>query len=115
MTGRKPDKRDPPISYRPPAALRQEFLARVERSGLSVSGFITAAVFDQRPPRASRRPPVERKLLAQLLGEAARIRDQLHEVSLTDAGEHSALLIAQAVGELTAIRSALLKAMGRKP
>ena len=49
-------KREAPISYRPPKGLREEFHARVEKSGLSTSAFITKAVFATDPPRQSRRP-----------------------------------------------------------
>ncbi len=71
MSDRKDKKRDAPISYRPPKDLQAEFLARVEKSGLSTSAFITKAVFSQAPYRQSRRPVPEQKLLARLLGEAA--------------------------------------------
>ena len=114
-----PDKlkqtRPPPISYRPPVGLRDEFDARVEKSGLSVGAFITRAVFDERPPRQARRPAVEQKLLARLLGEAARIRTALDEIALRSADPGNRHLLQQAVGDLSEIRAALLKAMGRKP
>jgi len=65
--------REAPISYRPPETLREEFRARVEKSGLSVNAFITQAVFASPPPRQSRRPAVAtltdiRTLLMQALG-----------------------------------------------
>ncbi|QYZ67853.1 MAG: hypothetical protein HPY30_00865 [Gammaproteobacteria bacterium (ex Lamellibrachia satsuma)] len=115
MPEKQKDKRSAPISYRPPAALREEFKLRVEKSGLSTSAFITKAVFDARPPRQSRRPALEQKLLARLLGEAAKIRSELHEIALSGGSNGSTLLIDRAVDELTEIRAALLKAMGRKP
>jgi len=46
MTDKNRKKREAPISYRPPAALREEFFARVEKSGLSASGFITKSIPD---------------------------------------------------------------------
>ena len=115
MTKSRKTKREAPISYRPPAHLRDEFHARVEQSGLSVSGFITKVIFDASPPRQSRRPPLEKKLVAQMLGEAARIRDALHEIELTGDCQENALLIEQAVEELIELRTMLMKAMGRKP
>ncbi len=109
-------KREAPISYRPPAALREEFLRRIQRSGLSTSAFITRAIFDREVPRQSRRPPVERAELARLLGQCARLRDELHEIGLAQ-GEDSgvALVVEAAKDELIAMRAALLKAMGRAP
>ena len=41
MEKEKKKKRKPPISYRPPVALREAFYQCVEESGLPVSGFIT--------------------------------------------------------------------------
>ncbi|MEW8052760.1 MAG: hypothetical protein AB2809_20580 [Candidatus Thiodiazotropha sp.] len=115
MSKRTGKKREAPISYRPPAELRAEFAARVEKSGLSTSAFITQAVFSQEAPRQSRRPPVEQKMLAQLLFQAAQIRDQLHEISTTDTDANQTDLIERAVDELAELRAAILKVMGRKP
>lgn len=116
MPEKEPKKREAPLSYRPPAALRDEFHARVERSGLSVSAFITRAVFGGAPARRSRRPSVEQKTLALLLARAAALADRIHEIQLGQDGRGgSALLIEEALGELAEIRAALLKAMGRKP
>ena len=110
MTEKTRDRRAAPISYRPPEGLREEFHARVQRSGLSTSAFITKAVFDRAPPRQSRRPPVEAELLARLLAEAAAISDRLNE-----AGRADPAIIEQACRDLTEIRAALLKLMGRLP
>ncbi len=54
------------------------------------------------------------RLLARLLAQAAKIRDELHEISLAGS-DNSALLIEAAFDELTEIRAALIKASGRKP
>ncbi len=114
MPDRKSIKREAPISYRPPKGLRQEFHVRVEKSGLSTSAFITKAVFGTDPPRQSRRPSMEAELLARLLAQAAKIRDELHEISLTGSDD-TGPVIAAAFDELTEIRTALLKASGRQP
>lgn len=114
MTDRKNKKREAPISYRPPKGLREEFRLRVEKSGLSTGAFITKAVFATDPPRQSRRPGVEAELLARLLAQAAKIRDELHEISLTGIDDNAPVIEA-AFDELTEIRAALIKASGRKP
>ena len=114
MPDRTNRKREAPISYRPPKGLRQEFHARVEKSGLSTSAFITKAVFATDPPRQSRRPPMEAELLARLLAQAAKIRDELHQISLAGSDDNAPVIEA-AFDELTEIRAALLKASGRKP
>jgi hypothetical protein len=115
MPERRQNKRPPPISYRPTRALEEEFYARVDKSGLSVSAFITKSIFDNRSPRQSRRSALEQKLLARLLGEAAKIRGDLHAIVLNGADNGNTLLIEQAVGDLSEIRAALLRSMGRKP
>ncbi len=115
MSDKKDKKREAPISYRPPKDLRDEFHLRVKKSGLSTTAFITKSVFKQDAPRQSRRPAIEEKLLARLLAEAAQIRDNLHEISMSGSDERDTLLVEQAVDDLAEIRAALLKAMGRQP
>lgn len=106
MSERK--KRDAPISYRPPQELREEFMRRVESSGLPVNAFITQSIF------ANRRRPEERRALAKLLAEAARIGDALHEIAGNGGGDAAPAIMA-AQRELSEIRAALLTLMGRRP
>lgn len=103
-------KRDAPISYRPPAKLREEFRTRVERSGLSTSGYITQCVFAGDGPRAARGATADRQLIAKLLAEAAALHDRL--VALEGADPDG---LAEAMGNLREIRAACLLALGRKP
>jgi|SRR5271154_567118 len=108
------NKREAPISYRPPKELRAEFERRVNASGLSTSAFITKSVFGADPPRQSRRPSIEHQAVAQILGELARVRDQLHSIAVA-SGPGSGVLLEEAVRSLTEIRAACFKALGRKP
>jgi len=114
MPDRKTKKRTAPISYRPPESLREEFTARVEQSGLTISAFITKAIFNTLPSRQSRRPALEQKLLAKLLNEAAKIHQDLQRVD-SQYDDDIREQISVAIDELTVIRAALLKAMGRQP
>lgn len=107
------DRRAAPVSYRPPEALREEFAARVKRSGLTTNAFLTQAWYGKDPPRQTRRPPVEKEMLARLLAEAARVNDRLHEVA--GAGKGDPALMEEACRDLTELRTALLTLMGRKP
>lgn len=111
MTEKK--KRDAPISYRPPEALREEFRTRVEKSGLSANAFITQAIFESDAPRQARRAPIEQQQIARLLSETARLHDCLRELGHTDGTEPA--LLEEAVRDLHEIRAALLSALGRKP
>jgi hypothetical protein len=114
MPAENDNKREAPISYRPPKELRAEFERRVNVSGLSTSAFITKAIFGAEPPRQSRRPSIEHQAVAQILGELARVRDQLDAVAI-GSGPGSGVILEEAVRSLTEIRSACFKALGRKP
>ncbi len=114
MPAENDNKREAPISYRPPKELRAEFERRVNASGLSTSAFITKSVFGADPPRQSRRPSIEHQAVAQILGELARVRDRLDSVAIA-SGPASGVLLEEAVRSLTEIRSACFKALGRKP
>ena len=109
-------KRPAPISYRPPVSLEDEFNSRVEKSGLSISAYITKCVFNQAPPRQSKRPAASQKLLAKLLGEATKIHEDLQAISSsTDLSAQNQSLFEDACKDLTEIRAAILKSMGRQP
>ena len=114
MTEKTDKKRDAPVSYRPPAELREEFRRRVETSGLSANAYITRAIFNAAIPRGTRHPAVEKQMLAHLLGRSAAIRDALDNASRV-AGTEAADAMKTACEELTVIRAALMKMMEREP
>ena len=97
-------KSDAPISYRPPVGKAEELRARTAETGLSTNAFITERLFSHR-----RRSKGELRTLARLLGQAADLRDQLHEIALSGGGDP--LLVEAALDELVMIRTAL---MGRR-
>jgi hypothetical protein len=68
-------------------------------------------------PRQVRRPPVERKELARLLGELGKIGGNLNQLAraantgvVIDATE-----VSEALAGLGAVRDAILTALGREP
>jgi hypothetical protein len=109
------DKREAPISYRPPRELRAEFEQRVLASGLSTSAF-TKAWSSVDPPRRSRRPTVDHEAVARILAGLAQVRDALQGVApnTAETGLNRAA-IEQAARSLTEMRAACFKALGRKP
>lgn len=111
----KGKRRDAPISYRPPERLRDEFRSRVRNSGLSLNAFITAAVFGQQAPRARRESPVDHRMAATLLAQAARIADRLEEQERRAFDPASQAVIAECRDELITIRTCLMIATGRQP
>ncbi|MCZ7641520.1 MAG: hypothetical protein M5U33_00565 [Pseudorhodoplanes sp.] len=114
MTEKKTDKRDSPISYRPPADLADEFRRRVEQSGLSVNAYINRAVFNAPIPRGARTPPAEKQILAQILAHSGAIRDALDEAVRIGGGDARTAEAAEAaVKELEIIAAGILKMLER--
>lgn len=96
--------------------MRDEFYARADKSGLSVSGFITASIFGQDAGRSQRKPSVERRDLVQLLAQCAAIRDQLSRLEdVASDNAESQTLFADAYRQLGEMRAACFKALGRTP
>ena len=116
MTEKTDQKRDAPVSYRPPAKLRDELYRRIEASGLPVNAYITKALFDLPTPRGTRRPPVEKEMLALLLARSAAIRDALDSTARVAGDEANAAdALKAACDELAVIRAALMTLMERAP
>ena len=116
MTDKTDKKRDAPVSYRPPAELRDEFRRRVEASGLPVNAYITKALFDLATPRGTRRPPLEKEMLALLLARSAAIRDALDSAARVAGDEaDTSNALKAACDELAVIRAALMTLMERAP
>jgi len=87
------------------------------QAGLSFGAFLRALALGSAGPRAVRRPPVERKELARLLGGVGKLGSNVNQ--LTHA--YNSVGVRPELAELTAIkeelrvmRAALLKALGRE-
>ena len=106
-------KRAPPISFRPPANMRDEFAARVRNSGLSVNGFITRAVFAGEAPRTRPKPRLDGATAATLLAQAAAIADRLAAMPDDTPTREETLRVCRE--ELLLIRTFLMQLAGREP
>lgn len=91
--------------------------AAAEKAGLTVSSYARQAMLGAPAPRQVRRPPVERRELARLLGELGKIGGNLNQLARTAntgtlvyGGE-----IEAALGGLQEVRGAILAALGRAP
>lgn len=116
MSDEKKVKREAPISYRPPQELRDEFYARAENSGLSLSGFITASVFGENAPRSRKKPPIEKRDLVHLLAKCAAIHDQLSRFDVKGKeNPEIAATLEETRRDLGELRAACFKALGRTP
>ena len=95
---------------------RAAIKAAADRAGLGVGAFLRAAALGDAGPRAVRRPPIERKELARLLGHLGKVGSNLNQLAhaynrdrrIPGLAELTAM--RQQVGEL---RDALMKALGR--
>lgn len=108
MTEKTPEhnKREAPISYRPPQALRDEFHVRVKRSGLSTSGFITTQIFNGAAPRQSRRPAPEAQELVRILTILAAVTDDIKDGTADSPETFDKLAVA---------RNTVMDILGRLP
>lgn len=98
------------------AALR----SMADRSGRSVGAVVRAAVLKIPPPPPSRRPSVDHKAVARLLGELGKIGSNLNQIAKhANAGREitdgTAASIELALRELTELRHACMRALGREP
>ncbi|MDJ0683504.1 MAG: hypothetical protein QNJ84_02270 [Alphaproteobacteria bacterium] len=110
-------KRQPPTSIR----LRPDVLAHLhatkDRTGKSLSAQVNEAFGEAfsniETPRQQRRPPIEKALLAQMLGELAVLKAKAHEIALA-GGDNSALLLEEIRDSLIELRTILMRLLGRR-
>jgi Bacterial mobilisation protein (MobC) len=91
--------------------------AAAERAGVTAGSYARHAVLGVPAPRQARRPPIERRELARLLGELGHIGGNLNQLAraanqgiVAYEGE-----VLAALKELSGVREAILKALGREP
>lgn len=101
-------KRKAPISYRPPAALQEEFNARVERSGLSQNAYITKSIFNENAAQGTRRAMSKEKDIVRLLNKCAALKSSLDQIE-------DRIAVEPAYAELYELRAACFKLLGRQP
>lgn len=88
---------------------------RAEAAGLSRAAYIRTAVLGHPGLRAVPRPPVEKKLLGQAVGQLGRVGNNLNQLAhhanagrMLDAGS-----VAPLLDEVRAVLAAVMKALGR--
>ncbi|MDR3527652.1 MAG: plasmid mobilization relaxosome protein MobC [Rhizomicrobium sp.] len=91
--------------------------AAAERAGLTPGSYARQVLLGAPAPRQVRRPPVERKELARLLGELGKIGSNLNQLA---KAVHEGLVlytgeIDTAIERLLEVRNAILSALGRAP
>jgi len=88
-----------------------------ERAGLTSGSYVRSVLLGAPAPRQARRPPVERRELARLLGALGHIGGNLNQLAhASNAGQPVARRdIVAALAELAPVRDAILAALGRAP
>jgi len=91
--------------------------ASAERAGLTAGSYVRQTVLGASAPRQVRRPPVERKELARLLGQLGHIGSNLNQIAraLNSGDEADDQALAEALKSLRDIRDGALSALGRSP
>ena len=104
------------ISVRCTAKERAAIDAAATRAGLSIGAYLRALALGNPGPRAVRRPPVERKELARLLGHLGKVGSNINQLAHAYnsigrvPGLAELVAVRQQIGEL---RNALMQALGR--
>jgi hypothetical protein len=109
------DPKDVTISFRCTGASYAVIDEAATRVGLSIGGYLRTLALGSAGPRAVRRPPIERRELARLLGLLGNLTGNINQISkaynisrrIPDAPEMIAIREHVAV-----MRAALLRALG---
>lgn len=86
-----------------------------ERAGLTSGSYARQVLLGAPAPRQVRRPPIERRELARLLGQIGHIGSNLNQIAKSaNSGDGvDAVDLAREITGLGLVRSAILEALGR--
>lgn len=117
MAGSNKRQRGRMLSIRLTDAEAEQLEAAANRAGLSLGGYARQTLLDAPPPRASRRPPIERAELARLLAHVGKLGSNINQ--LTKYGNMGRLVddpaLAAAAADIAELRAAIMAALGRDP
>ena len=103
------------VAFRVSEEERAELEQAAELAGLSLGSYVRQRVLTSPKTRAVRRPPIEQKLLAQLLGQLGKTGGNIHQIlkhmNFGAGVMHNELRSALASFEEAA--GAIMEAMGR--
>ena len=111
---RVPDPKNCFISVRCTKEDHSVISAAAAKAGLSIGGYLRALAISTPGPRAVRRPAIERKELALLLGHIGKLGSNVNQIAKhanTDRilpGERELMLMREDIGQM---RAAVLKAL----
>ncbi|MBR0967086.1 hypothetical protein JQ554_28110 [Bradyrhizobium diazoefficiens] len=104
------------ISVRCTAQERTAIDASATKAGLSIGAYLRVLALGSAGPRAVRRPPIERKELARILGHLGKVGSNLNQLAhaFNQSGRTPALSELVTMREqVMELRDALMKALGR--
>ena len=109
------EKRERPITLQSrvseteAAAIR----AMADHAGLSVSALTRHALLNQKPPRASRQPPINRKEISRLIGKLGALAQALRQATDTADQAGISAQIEASHRDISDMCFACFKALGR--
>ena len=85
------------------------------KAGLTVGSYARQQMLKATPPRSVRRPPIERELAAQLLGQVGRVGGNLHQLvrHLNFGRELEEQRLAEVLAALEELKGEIMQALGR--
>lgn len=88
-----------------------------ERAGFTTGSYVRQIVLAAPTPRQVRRPPIERRELARLLGELGRVGNNINQIArvINSGAEIEMKELEDAIISLGPVRDAILQALGRVP
>ena len=91
--------------------------AAADRAGLTAGSYVRDTILGAPAPRQVRRPPVERRELARILGELGKIGGNLNQLAraVNSGTDVDTTEIDAALASLPEVKDAILKALGRSP
>ena len=117
MAGSNKRQRGRMLSIRLTDAEAEQLEAAANRAGLSFGGYARQALLNAPPPRASRRPPIERAELARLLAHVGKLGSNINQ--LAKYGNTGRLVddsqLAAAAAAIIELRAEIMAALGREP
>jgi len=117
MAGSEKRQRQNVVRVRLNDTERSEILERADRAGLSVAGYLRTAVLDQPAPRQSRRPPVNKQELAQVLAAIGKLGSNVNQMArvANSGGWPDGDKIDYAAFAIHDMRIMLMSALGVQP
>jgi hypothetical protein len=104
------------IAVRCTAQERAAITEAAAKSGLAIGAYLRATALGSPGPRAVRRPPVERKELARLLGHLGKVGSNINQLARAFNSTRRIPGLAELEGvrqQMGEMRDALMKALGR--